>query len=182
MSKAESRFKDKLISLLKTKTIDQISVGLLCQELGYNRQTFYYHYRDIYDLVQSILLSEEIGRNNSDSIEEIIKNSIEYANKNYSFLNGLIRSHLDDLIEEMYYSYFYKQFHTLLSKFDYIKSDKNNKDVKRYLANLFAKEVTFWLINKCSENIESFSNRLLAISKYFLQNYENDLEGGKQND
>ncbi len=43
-------FMEALVSLLRDKTIDKISVKELCQKTGYNRSTFYYYFEDIYDL------------------------------------------------------------------------------------------------------------------------------------
>lgn len=42
---------DALKKLLARKSIDQITIGEITAEAGFNRQTFYYHFRDIYDLL-----------------------------------------------------------------------------------------------------------------------------------
>lgn len=39
---------------LARKPINKITVADIAQECGINRQTFYYHYRDIYDLAQQV--------------------------------------------------------------------------------------------------------------------------------
>lgn len=41
-----------LIRLLQQKPIDKITVSQLAAECGINRMTFYYHFKDIYDLVE----------------------------------------------------------------------------------------------------------------------------------
>lgn len=41
-----------LIKLLSQKILDKITVSDICNDCGANRQTFYYHYRDKYDLVE----------------------------------------------------------------------------------------------------------------------------------
>ena len=43
------------LEMLKKKSIDQISVGELCEKLSINRSTFYRHYADIYALLDSIV-------------------------------------------------------------------------------------------------------------------------------
>ena len=44
--------KDTFISLLKTKPFNQITVKDIVDECGVNRNTFYYHYEDINDLLE----------------------------------------------------------------------------------------------------------------------------------
>lgn len=47
-----------LKKLLAEKALDRITVTDLTEDCGVNRQTFYYHFRDIYDLVEWIYTSE----------------------------------------------------------------------------------------------------------------------------
>ena len=47
-----------LKKLAVEKPIDRITVSEIAREAGINRQTFYYHFTDIYDLVQSSYTSE----------------------------------------------------------------------------------------------------------------------------
>ena len=49
---------DALKSLLAAKNIDQITVGEITDAAGFNRQTFYYHFRDVYDLLTWIFNQE----------------------------------------------------------------------------------------------------------------------------
>ena len=43
----EMKFKNALRELMKSMSIDEISVTVLCKKCGCHRQTFYYHYQDI---------------------------------------------------------------------------------------------------------------------------------------
>lgn len=47
-----------LKSLLGKKTLDKITVKDITDDCGVNRQTFYYHFHDVYDLVEWIFLEE----------------------------------------------------------------------------------------------------------------------------
>ena len=44
-----------LKKLLEKKTLDKITVKDITDDCGVNRQTFYYHFHDVYDLVEWIL-------------------------------------------------------------------------------------------------------------------------------
>lgn len=47
-----------LKKLLSGKPLDKITVTDIAEDCGVNRQTFYYHFRDIYDLLEWFFLSE----------------------------------------------------------------------------------------------------------------------------
>lgn len=45
---------DALVSLLKEKPLEKISVTEVCQRADVNRSSFYKHYLDIYDLMDKL--------------------------------------------------------------------------------------------------------------------------------
>ena len=49
---------DALYRTLEKKPLDRIRISDLTQECGVNRQTFYYHFHDIYELVEWIYLTQ----------------------------------------------------------------------------------------------------------------------------
>ena len=50
--KTERQLADSLKKLLTRKTLDRITVRDITDDCGVNRQTFYYHFHDVYDLVE----------------------------------------------------------------------------------------------------------------------------------
>ena len=55
--RTEAKYRLGLIELLKEKSLEDINVVLLCDYVKSNRQTFYYHFRDIADVVDSTFLT-----------------------------------------------------------------------------------------------------------------------------
>ena len=53
--KTEQIFQEGLRTLLKQKPLDEINVIMLCDFVKSNRQTFYYHFRDISDVVDVVI-------------------------------------------------------------------------------------------------------------------------------
>ena len=51
-------FADALEELMRTTPLEKIRVGALCAHCGAQRQTFYYHFRDKYDLVAWMYLQD----------------------------------------------------------------------------------------------------------------------------
>ena len=58
-----------LKKLLEKKTLDKITVKDITDDCGVNRQTFYYHFHDVYDLVEWIF-TQEAQKYISDGITE----------------------------------------------------------------------------------------------------------------
>jgi hypothetical protein len=57
---------ESLIKILETKPLDKITITDLTNDCSVNRQTFYYHFRDIYDLIEWMYLTKAeaaIGQN-----------------------------------------------------------------------------------------------------------------------
>ena len=54
VQKTKERLKRSLLSMLKEKNIDRISISEICRLSGINRNTFYQHYKDIRDLLAEI--------------------------------------------------------------------------------------------------------------------------------
>lgn len=58
-----------LKKLLEKKTLDKITVKDITDDCGVNRQTFYYHFHDVYDLVEWIF-TEEAKKFMNDCVED----------------------------------------------------------------------------------------------------------------
>ena len=68
---------EALCQLLETKTLEKITVKDIVARCGVNRQTFYYHFRDVYDLMRWIFdreaaaLTQSVRSNGSDWRQEL---------------------------------------------------------------------------------------------------------------
>ena len=49
---------DELRSLMQIYPFEQITVTQLCESCGVNRKSFYYHYKDKYDVINQIFDNE----------------------------------------------------------------------------------------------------------------------------
>ena len=57
----ERALADSLMKLLARKTLDKITVRDITDDCGVNRQTVYYHFQDVYDLVDWIFVEASKG-------------------------------------------------------------------------------------------------------------------------
>lgn len=58
LKNAKEFFAESLKNMLRKKTLDHITVKDIVEDCNVSRQAFYYHFKDIYDLVEWIFLEE----------------------------------------------------------------------------------------------------------------------------
>lgn len=92
-----------LKKLLSEKPLDKITVTDIAEDCEVNRQTFYYHFQDIYDLVEWIYTSEgtaAIGeRKTYATWQEGFRDTFQYLLDNRAFVtrtyHSISREHLE---------------------------------------------------------------------------------------
>ena len=125
--------KEALIQLLSEEKFENISISKLCKRAGIYRGTFYLHYQDKYQMVDS-LKSEIISQLSSYSMFEVEN---EYPKKlmiakfhilraNERLINALTRSHYIDFREAI------REYITTI-----ILSDKQEIATQRFLEENF---------------------------------------------
>ena len=74
---------------MSKESLDEITVKRLSDMCGIKRQTFYYHFRDIYDLLTWIFLNEDIKtRSPVTSWQDAVCVITKYVNKNKKFIKN----------------------------------------------------------------------------------------------
>lgn len=104
---------DSLKRMMDKKPLSKITVTDLARECGINRHTFYYHFNDIYDLVQWIFLSETGSaldqiKSEEESWKQGMKWLFDYALADKKFVMGVFRSasseHLSRFVIQQIYT------------------------------------------------------------------------------
>lgn len=80
--KTKQALHQALLALLKTRTLESISVSTLCREAGINRGTFYLHYKDIGNLFD-------------EHLHHLLQDLEDSYIEPYRHVSRLIPSHLD---------------------------------------------------------------------------------------
>ena len=176
--KIEIKYREGLKELMKKMPLEDINVVMLCDYVKSNRQTFYYHYRDIADVIELIFLKERVAYGvKVFSIENVVKPLIAYVNSNHQFLYAVAISFASDKLENFYYSYFYQQ---TLKYFKHVGLDQrlsanNLRDIGRYISSLFSKEMVYWTVNKRSEKQADLQKRLTVLWNLFIDKYPREI-------
>ena len=88
--------------LLETTPFDKITVSAITKRCGIHHNTFYYHYKDIYELLE-VWLTEELGQFTDEQIEGDWKNNVkallntcmQHSRIVYHIFNSLSRDQLE---------------------------------------------------------------------------------------
>ena len=106
------------LKVLETKPFDKITVRDIVESCNINRNTFYYYYSDIYELLEEIFTVEftEIVANHSNGFRWLVgfNRLLETAYSNKKIINNICASRSYDYLE----TYLFKTCRTILA--DYI--------------------------------------------------------------
>ena len=58
--KTKQAMADSLKRYMEVKSLSKITISAICEDCGINRKTFYYHFKDIYDLLKWTLEQESL--------------------------------------------------------------------------------------------------------------------------
>ena len=99
----EKELKNAFINLLNKKPFKKITVKEIVEECGVNRNTFYYHFEDIPQLLEEIIKDNmgDIATQYSQiySIEDCLNSIIKLALKNKKLISNIYSSANRDLFE-----------------------------------------------------------------------------------
>ncbi len=170
-----------LKSLMKTTPLHKISVKDVVQDCSLNRQTFYYHFHDIYDLVEWIYKTEALEsiseyKSYNTWVDGFYKIFL-YIESNkafcYNTLNSLSRTHLDMYLFSVINDLLMGVINEISSNMNVKAEDKNF--IANFYTHAFAGLVIQWmkdgmredpkiLIEKLRELIEG--NFIRALRRY----------------
>lgn len=188
MNKSESKYFNTaikmdlaLISLLKKKPFEYITVSEICKSAGVNRSTFYLHYETIADLLDETtkyLLNDflsyfpnddrKIAHNIMDcKLEELVFVCDKYLNPYLSYIKEnkeifyTALSHIKTFgFEEAYARLFNNIFNPILNRFDYPLEYR--KYVMMYYLNGINGIVNEWLKCDCKTDINEISKIIIV--------------------
>lgn len=171
--KTEYRLANALKDLMSEKrSLDDISVTLLTKKCKVNRQTFYYHFHDIYDLLTLVFLNEEIpGAKEAKNYTSLLENIFEYYKKNAGFVDSVLESAGKELFVEFISNTCYQTFLKIVALNDVEKqiTVSEKRAIARFCAAGFAYNITFYFQNTKRKTIDGLLNNFSLLSDSFLK-------------
>ena len=103
---------ESLKKLLLEKPLDRITVSDITEDCGVSRMTFYYHFKDVYDLIEWTWLQEAEraldGQKTYDTWQQGFLQIFQLVQENRAFVMNLYHSISREQVERYLYSLTYK--------------------------------------------------------------------------
>ena len=161
--------RDSFVMLLNEKPLKRISVRDIVDRCGINRNTFYYHFQDIPQLLESIVKedADRIIREHPkiSSIEECIDAVIGFSLANRNAVLHIYRSVNRDIFEQ----YQWRVCEYVVSTYiEELLAERNITDSDRRTMTAYIKCVCFgivmgWLESGLKDDIQQFAHRICEL-------------------
>ena len=157
------------IELAEKKAFDKITVQEIVNECGMNRNSFYYHFENIPDLVESVFedwLGEPILHIQPSSMEEcmqeVIHRMLKHKNAAIHIYNSKNRLYMDryifDACEKLIHSLFQS-----LNYYGYSISDEDKKTMNWFYKSTVYGLLMEWISNGMKEDIIPKYQRMFQL-------------------
>ena len=159
--KTEYRLAEALKNMMSEVPLDSISVTTLTKKCKVNRQTFYYHFHDIYDLLTLIFLNESIPElDDTENVNDALVCIWKYYLKNKGFIDATLNSAGKELAEEFIYNVCYKTFLRLINQIQDSKKLHINdrKAVARFYALAYSHSIIYYLATYKTKSLDGLLN------------------------
>ena len=159
--KTEYRLAETLKNMMSEVSLDSISVTTLTKKCKVNRQTFYYHFHDIYDLLTLIFLNEEIEDiGEAKNIKAMLTSIYQYYVKNKGFIDATLNSAAKELLEEFIYNCCYKSIMRFVNAVQDSKKLHINdrKAISRFYALAYSHSIVYYLATYKAKSLDGLLN------------------------
>ncbi|MGG4394433.1 dihydroxyacetone kinase transcriptional activator DhaS [Paenibacillus thiaminolyticus] len=155
-----------LKELMNDHPFNKITVKHIVDRCGLNRQTFYYHFQDIYDLLGWVYHSEAVESiahyRSYSTWTQGLRKIFLYIENNKAFclntLNSLARNHLDHYLYSVTLGLMIDVVNEVSDKMEVREEDK--KFIANFYALAFTGLVIQWMENGMTENPDRMIQKL----------------------
>ena len=167
-----------LKELMKTVPFSKISVGDICNMCEMNRKSFYYHFKDKYDLINWIYTSEfVVGLQNKiyDSEWNILEALCDYFYENRDFY----RKALQIEGQNSFYDYFRDVLKTVFTEYikDVFENCENSEFYVTFYSDAFVVSIVRWISDKDCMKPQEYTVLLRSCLMDFAKAIMNRVNG-----
>lgn len=158
-----------LKNLLKEKKLNKITVQEIADDCGINRQTFYYHFQDIYDLVEWTCIedTEKVLKENRtyETWQEGFLAVFDLAKKDKVFIDNIYRSVSLEMLEQYLYRLVYPLVKNVVDEKakSYSVRDEDKKYIADFYKYAFVGVLLEWVRRDMKESPEDVVDRVSKI-------------------
>ncbi|MCR5456546.1 MAG: TetR/AcrR family transcriptional regulator [Clostridiales bacterium] len=154
------------MQLLNEKSFDKITVTDIVSRCGINRNTFYYYYQDIYELLEEIFTSEtdKIIKKHQhyDTWEEAFFIAVGFARINKKAIYHIFNSVNRQIVEDYLYKVILKNMTEYVAPIaEEIQADDEDRDALIvFYSSALMYMVILWLQSGMKKNSDEYISRL----------------------
>lgn len=138
-NKTKQELEQSLKHLLLQKPLDKITISDLTEDCGISRMAFYYHFRDIYDLVEWVCLEDAAralqGKKTYDTWQEGLLQIFEAVLENKPFILNVYHSVSREQIENYLFQLTYDLLRGVVE--EKAAGVKISEEEKRFIADFY---------------------------------------------
>ena len=165
----KNAIRESFLKLLNEKPLKQITVKDIVEDCGINRNTFYYHFQDIPNLIENILLEDSrkilLENQNLTSVEDCLNAVIDFVLEHRRAVLHAYKSASRDYFEQ----YQWRICEHLVRAF--LDRKLENADISRedrtiiltYMKSLVYGVVMGWLTDGLQDDIHIFVHRICEL-------------------
>lgn len=147
--------------LLNVTSFSKISVSSLCDACGINRKSFYYHFKDKYDLICWIFeseVSQMMAAHTFTSDWDLLLGMCKYLDENRAFYSKILRIQGQNSFRE----YFGKTVADCVKVYykDRVESPDELEFLSHFLAGALFSTILEWITDTDSVSPEEFTEQL----------------------
>ena len=173
----ERAIKASALKLLNEKPINQITIKDIAVDCGINRNSFYYHFRDLPSLVEEMVMEEAEKLIESypsiSSLDECLDAAVSFALKNRRAAFHIYNSVSRDIYETYLWricDYVVKKY--LDSAFAEISiSDSDKEIIEEFYKCACFGEIIWWQKNGMKDDIKDHFTKLCEIKKDMIDEF-----------
>ena len=186
VKKTKKAFADSLVQLSKDRQLNKITVKEICEKAELSRNAFYFHYKDINDLI------EDIEDNIVSEVQVVLKNieSIKFPKSVYATIDSFIdlfeerKDTVIMLMDKSFSTSFTERISKMFSDFNYRYFREFHGDGSRvsyeffyiYLSGGLYDVVRYWLDNQDKMDKASLKALCYILIKRLLLPIDPDLD------
>ncbi len=158
-----------LKNLLREKSLNKITVQEIADDCGINRQTFYYHFQDIYDLVEWTCIedTDKVLKENRTyaTWQEGFLAVFDLAKKDKIFIDNIYRSVSLEMLEQYLYRLVYPLLKNVVDEKSKGRSvrDENKKYIADFYKYAFVGVLLEWVRHDMKESPRDIVDRVSKI-------------------
>ena len=161
-----------LKKLMEHKKLSKITVSEIIADCGVNRKTFYYHFRDIYDLLKWTLELETVEMLKNFDIplnpEEAMRFVLDYVDNNRHILNCAYDSMGRDGMKNFFYTDFYSIVLSIIKRLEEEYDVSLSDNFKGYLTKFYTKALSGILIDYFQNRDDIDRDELIKDTVFFF--------------